>query len=119
MILYKYVQKHHSEPGAPGNTDAPASGGMKHSRLQSRGFTWPWAQDRAERKQEYRSIHLARCNSDYQIEHPEEVRCNPESKILSCCHPEAKKRIHKKHLQILQKATVPTTEKPPRMNRLG
>ncbi len=117
-MLFNYVQTHHSEPDGK-RISHLLSGGMKHSRLVNCGFTWPKVQERALRKQKHRAIHLARCNPDYQIEHPEEVRCNPESKILDCCHPEASKRIEKRHVQILQKVAVPTVDRPKRYNRNG
>ncbi len=49
---------------------------------------------RHEATEKRRSIHLARTNIDYQIKYPNEVRNNPEKKILLQCHPEAASRIH-------------------------
>ncbi len=92
---------------------------MKHSRLVNTGFNWKKAQDRALEKQKQRSIQLATCNPDYQIEHPSECRANPEHKLLHQCHPEAEKRIIEKHLKTLRKAIVPSVQRPMRPNRLG
>ncbi len=57
-----------------------------------------------------RAIHLARCNPDYQIKYPNEVRENPEKKVLLCCHVEANKRILEAHEKILKNSLVPVVE---------
>ncbi len=94
-----------------------SSGGMRHSRLKSRGFTWQYACERALKKQLYRSIHLARTNTDYQIKYPNECRDNPNGE--NKCHPEAEKRIIKEHAKILEKAIVPRVERPKRPSRVN
>ncbi len=53
------------------------------------------------------SIHLARCNPDYQLLHPNECRENPEHHVLSQCHPEAHKRICHQYETFLQKSLMP------------
>ncbi len=60
----------------------------------------------------YRSIHL-RNNSDYRIRFPNECRNIEIGKV----HPEAKIRILKEHQHQLERAMVPTTERPERFNR--
>ncbi len=80
----------HSEPSEIANTSS-SGGGMKHSRLHPSGFTWPKQCEKALKKKLQRAISLARTNPDYRIKHPNECRDNPECKVLSECHPEAKK----------------------------
>ncbi len=89
-------------------------GGMKNP---DRGFNWKKACDRALKKQYYRSIQLARTNSDYQVKYPNECRDNPDGKNI--CHPEAKKRLLEAHEKILRLSIVPSVERPKRMNRNG
>ncbi len=64
-----------------------------------------------------RAIHLARCNIDYQVKHPNECRDNPEHKLLKKCHPEAEKRIRKDMEKLQARAEMPTVERPKRLNR--
>ncbi len=110
------LKHNHSEPDAQADTHS-VSGGMNHSITL--GFNWEKATKRALEKKLYRAIHLARTNLDYQITYPSECRENSEKKILSCCHPEAKKRITHDHLKILQLSVVPAVDRPKRMNRNG
>ncbi len=92
-----------------------AEGGV----MKSAGFTWPKQIKKAQAKAEYRAIQLARTNITYQMEHPSELRENPENKVLTCCHPEAAKRIAEKFLKIKQSSKVPLWEQPKRLNRVG
>ncbi len=92
------------------------SDGLNHDTPT--GFTWEKMQHRAYQKKLYRAIHEARTNPDYQLAHPSECRTNPESKVLSHCHPEAEKRIKRQHSITIRKATVPTVIRPPRLNRV-
>ncbi len=62
----------------------------------------------------YRSIHL-RNNSDYRIRYPNECKNVTPNQV----HPDAKIRILKEHMQCLERARVPTVERPTRMNRNG
>ncbi len=109
--------KHHSEPDS--NESLSVSGGMKHSRLKQRGFNWKKATERALNHQLVRAIHLARCNPDYQIKYPSEVRENPESLLLPCCSKEAEKRIIADHEKILKNSLVPTVDRPKRLSKVG
>ncbi len=91
------------------STDLPVS--------VARGFNWPIQRQKALKHQFQRSIDLARTNIDYQVEFPNECRDNPDHK--NTCHPEAKKRLIKKHEKILANAVVPPVDRPTRLNRLG
>ncbi len=113
MIICYLLKHNHSEPDMTTHTSNVA-GGMNH--LQG-GFNWEKATKRALAKKLERAIHLARCNPDYQVKYPSECRENPDKKILSCCHPEAKKRITHDHLKILKLSLVPVVERPKRLNR--
>ncbi len=99
-----------------GDTAQSPSGGVKK---YSMAFTWPKQIQKALEKKKYRAIHLARTNPDYQLKHPNECRDNPDRKVLTCCHPEAEKRILEEHEKMLRLAVVPSVERPKRMNRLG
>ncbi len=105
--------KNHSVP-APATPIEPEGGVMK-----SQGFNWKKATTRALAKKLERAIHLARCNPDYQIKYPNECRENPERKLLTCCHPEAKKRILEEHEKTLTQSLVPVVDRPKRLNRTG
>ncbi len=111
---YQYVMKTH-EVHASDRPTVPEGGFKKIPR----GFNWPDQCQKALEKQLYRAIHLARTNIDYKITHPSECRTNPENKILTECHPEAKKRILDCHEKTLRKAIIPIVDRPKRMNRLG
>ncbi len=80
---------------------------------------WPYCITRALQHKKYRAIHLARTNIDYQIQHPNETRDNPEKKVLTHCHKEAEKRIIEEHEKMIRLAIIPTVERPKRLNRLG
>ncbi len=108
----------HSEPDAPGTKHTPASGGMQKSRNIPQGFTWVLQRKLAIIKAKQRAISLATCNPDYQVEHPNECRDNPENKLLKECHPEAAKRIEKKLKLIQKKAMVPAVQRPSRLNKV-
>ncbi len=112
------MTKNHGIP-APEIPIGTEGGVMKHSRLKSRGFTWPYAQARHLEKQKKRAISLATCNPDYQIQHPNETRDNPDKKLLACCHPEASKRLEKEHEFNMRKQAIPVTITPSRYNRIG
>ncbi len=109
--------KTHSEPDGE-IIHRILSGGMKKSRNIPHGFTWVRERKLAIIKAKQRSISLATCNPDYQVEHPNECRDNPENKLLKQCHPEAAKRIEKKLNLIQKKAMVPAVQRPSRMNKL-
>jgi len=70
-----------------------------------------------EEHAQYRAIHLARCNPDYQRLHPQEAKQNPDRKLLKDCHPEARKRIHEECEKYQRHVHVPTVERPERLNR--
>ncbi len=78
---------------------------------------WEKQKVKALKHQLQRAIHLARCNPDYQIDHPNECRNNPDHKILKECHPEAKKRIEKLVMKKQHFSEVPNVERPHRYNR--
>ncbi len=84
-----------------------------------KGFTWAKQCEKALQHKETRAIHLARTNPDYQMKYPNECRDNPEKKVLTCCHPEATKRILEEHEKILRLSIVPDVERPKRLNRVG
>ncbi len=84
-----------------------------------RGFTWDKQRKKALKHQFTRSIHLARTNIDYQVEHPNECRDNPDHKVLADCHPEAQKRLLLKHEKLLLLSVVPAVDRPTRLNRVG
>ncbi len=66
----------------------------------------------------YRAIHLARNNPDYRLKYPNEARDNPTNKVLTECHKEAHIRILKEHQHQIERAMVPNTERPVRLNRV-
>ncbi len=80
---------------------------------------WKVATERALQHQLYRAIHLARTNPDYQIKYPNELRNNPEHKVLNHCHKEAEKRLLHEHENIVRLAFIPDVERPKRLNRVG
>ncbi len=84
---------------------------------QKTPFSWLKHQQKALDKALYRSIHLARCNPDYQLKYSSECRDNPERKVLHSCHPEAQKRIEHDHSVRLHMVTPPKVERPQRLNR--
>ncbi len=88
---------------------------QKGKTSKHKGFNWKWAKERAIIKQLERSIHLTRCNPDYQIAHPQECRDNPDNENI--CHPEAKRRITKDMLHKQQRAIVPPVERPKRLSK--
>ncbi len=66
-----------------------------------------------------RTIHQSRTNPDYIMKHPAECRGNPEKKILSHPHPEAKKRVlHELKLKT-SNSFMPATQHFARMNKNG
>jgi len=67
----------------------------------------------------YRAIHLARNNPDYRLKYPNEARDNPKQEIRKECHKEAAIRILADHKHQLERAQVPNTIRPQRLNRLG
>ncbi len=79
--------------------------------------SWHHSLHRALKKQLYRAIHLARTNEDYQRKYPSEVRANPKSLVLRECHPEARKRIEKKHDLLCKRTFVTPVDRPERWNR--
>ncbi len=80
---------------------------------------WERCITRALKHKMYRAIHLARTNPDYQIEHPSELRNNPEGKVLLHCHKEAEKRIIEQHQKMIKLAIIPKVDRPKRFNRIG
>ncbi len=66
----------------------------------------------------YRAIHLARNNLDYRLKYPNEARDNPKLEVRKECHKEAHIRILKEHQHQLERAKVPTTIRPTRLNRV-
>ncbi len=79
-----------------------------------------WEQKRSNHlfHEEYRAIHECRCNPEYAIQHPNECKNNPECKVLTKCHPDAKERIYKLQEKILKYSNVPTVQRPKRFNRV-
>ncbi len=108
--IYQISMKNHSVP-APVMHMAPEGGVVK--------TFWQKHAEKALAHQEYRAIHLARTNPDYQIKYPNECRDNPDRKILECCHPEAHTRILEEHEKILRLSVVPAVDRPTRLNRVG
>ncbi len=82
-------------------------------------FTWKLATARALKHQYQRAIDEARTNITYQVKYPNETRENPDHKVLHHCHAEAKKRLLENHEKILMSSTVPSVERPKRVNRVG
>ncbi len=78
---------------------------------------WEHRKAEAIKTQLRRAINLARTNPDYQMKHPNECRDNPSHKILTQCHPEAKKRIIQEMTKKHHNAEMPTVERPKRLNR--
>ncbi len=81
--------------------------------------SWRHCIERALDKQLYRSIHLGRTNSDYRLRFPNEVKSNPEGKVLSSPNLEAKKRILHEHEVRVRNNIVPTVDRPKRFNRVA
>ncbi len=80
---------------------------------------WELQRQKALKTQLRRSIHLCRCNLDYQMSHPNEAKSNPERKVMTKPHQEATDRITQQHTKIIRNASVPTVERPKRFNRIG
>ncbi len=81
---------------------------------------WDKAKQKYLEHCKYRAIHLARCNTDYIINHNQEHKEQLAQAERGCnthhC-PEADKRITKE-VEIKQKhAIVPPVERPKRLNR--
>ncbi len=81
--------------------------------------SWRHCIERALDKQLYRSIHLCRTNSDYRLRFPNEVRENPEGKVLSSINKEARKRILHEHEVRVRNNIVPIVDRPKRFNRVA
>ncbi len=81
--------------------------------------SWRHCIERALAKQLYRSIHLCRTNEDYRLRFPEEVRLNPERKLLLSPSKQAEKRILHEHEVRVRNNIVPVVERPKRFNRVG
>ncbi len=80
-------------------------------------FSWQHRRKVALEKALYRSIHLCRCNPDYCMQHIAEARLNPTKKVLKEPNIEAKKRIVHEHEIRMKLTTVPSVERPKRLNR--
>jgi len=81
--------------------------------------SWNHCLERALAHQLYRAIHLCRTNPDYKLKYPQEVKQNPQSKLLLVPTSEAKKRISHEHEVRVRNNMVPTVERPKRFNRFG
>ncbi len=81
--------------------------------------SWKFAQARHLDYELESAIHLARCNPDYQTKYPQEVKDNPEGKVLLKCHVEAKIRILAEQSKMLKRVDVPKVLRPKRLNRFG
>ncbi len=111
--LHNTLGKNHFKETTGSKDTIPRGGGSR----QSTPFSWIKHQKKSLDKALYRSIHLARCNPDYQLKFPSECRDNPSRHVLHKCHPEAEKRIMHDHSVRLHMVTPPIVKRPERLNR--